>query len=32
VVDQIARARTVVRGMHRDVPAEPILIQSARRL
>ncbi|MCL7463388.1 peptidylprolyl isomerase [Pseudomonas sp. NW5] len=32
VVDQIARVRTVTRGMHRDVPAEPILIQSARRL
>lgn len=32
VVDQIARVRTGNRGMHQNVPVEPVLIESARRL
>jgi peptidyl-prolyl cis-trans isomerase A (cyclophilin A) len=31
VVDQIAKVRTGTKGMHGDVPLEPILIKSARR-
>jgi peptidyl-prolyl cis-trans isomerase A (cyclophilin A) len=32
VVDQIARVRTGNRGMHQNVPVEPVLIESAKRL
>ncbi|SDS78324.1 peptidylprolyl isomerase [Pseudomonas oryzae] len=32
VVDQIAGARTGNRGMHQNVPVEPVLIESAKRL
>jgi len=32
VVDAISRIKTVSRGMHRDVPAEPVVIVSAKRL
>jgi peptidyl-prolyl cis-trans isomerase B (cyclophilin B) len=32
VVDAIAGVRTGRRGMHRDVPLEPVVIKSARRL
>ena len=32
VVDQIARVRTGNHGMHQNVPAEPVLIESAKRL
>ncbi len=32
VVDQISRVRTGNRGMHQNVPVEPVLIESARRL
>jgi peptidyl-prolyl cis-trans isomerase B (cyclophilin B) len=32
VVDEISRTKTVSRGMHRDVPAEPVIIVSAKRL
>lgn len=32
VVDKIARVRTSNRGMHQNVPVEPVLIQSAKRL
>jgi len=32
VVDAISRIKTVSRGMHGDVPAEPVVIVSAKRL
>ena len=32
VVDRIARVRTGNRGMHQNVPVEPVLIESAKRL
>lgn len=32
VVDQIAGVRTGNRGMHQNVPVEPVLIESAKRL
>ena len=32
VVDEISSVKTVSRGMHRDVPAEPVVIISAKRL
>jgi peptidyl-prolyl cis-trans isomerase B (cyclophilin B) len=32
VVDEISRVKTVSRGMHQDVPAEPVVIISAKRL
>jgi len=32
VVDEISRIKTVSRGMHQDVPAEPVVIVSAKRL
>ena len=32
VVDRIARVRTGKRGMHQNVPVEPVLIESAKRL
>lgn len=32
VVDQIAKVRTVSRGGHDDVPAEPVRIESVRRV
>jgi cyclophilin family peptidyl-prolyl cis-trans isomerase len=31
VVDRIATARTATRGMHRDVPVDPVVIESALR-
>jgi peptidyl-prolyl cis-trans isomerase B (cyclophilin B) len=31
VVDAISKVKTVTRGMHRNVPAEPIVIMQARR-
>jgi peptidyl-prolyl cis-trans isomerase A (cyclophilin A) len=31
VVDRIAGAATATRGMHRDVPVEPVVIESASR-
>ncbi len=32
VVDRIAAVRTGNRGMHQNVPVQPVLIQSAKRL
>lgn len=32
VVDEISRVKTVSRGTHRDVPSEPVVIVSAKRL
>lgn len=32
VVDQIAAVETTTRGSYQDVPAEPVVIESARRL
>jgi len=32
VVDEISRTKTGSRGMHRDVPIEPVVIVSAKRL
>lgn len=32
VVDEISRVKTVSRGMHRDIPVEPVVIVSAKRL
>ena len=32
IVDRIARAPTTSHGMHENVPAQPVLIKSARRL
>jgi cyclophilin family peptidyl-prolyl cis-trans isomerase len=32
VVDEISRTKTGSRGMHRDVPVEPVVIVSAKRL
>ncbi len=32
VVDEISRVKTASRSMHRDVPAEPVVIVSAKRL
>ena len=32
VVDEISKVKTVSSGMHRDVPAEPVVIVSAKKL
>jgi hypothetical protein len=32
VVDAISGVKTVTRGMYRDVPAEPVVIDRARRV
>jgi peptidyl-prolyl cis-trans isomerase A (cyclophilin A) len=32
VVDQMAKARTGNKGMHQDVPLEPILVKKAGRV
>ena len=32
VVDRIAKVRTGNRGMHQNVPVEPVLILSAKKL
>ena len=32
VVDEIAKVKTGKKGMHDDVPVEPVLVKSAKRI